>query len=61
MDNSTIFKNNNIPPLTEEEIAELDALDEREIDLSDIPEITDEQWKNFVPANPVEKNLKVAS
>ena len=44
-----------IPPLTAEEIAELDALDDREMDLSDIPEITDEQWKNFEPANVGEK------
>lgn len=59
MDNSIITEK--IPPLTAEEIAELDALDDREIDLSDIPEITDEQWKNFEPANIGEKNLKIAS
>ena len=58
MDNLTITEK--IPPLTAEEIAELDALDDREIDLSDIPEITDEQWKNFEPANVIEKNLKIA-
>ena len=39
-----------IPPLTEEQIAELDALDDREIDFSDIPKITHEEWvKNFRP------------
>jgi len=59
MDNLIITEK--IPPLTAEEIAELDALDDREIDLSDIPEITDEQWKNFEPANFSEKNLKIAS
>ena len=59
MDNLIITEK--IPPLTAEEIAELDALDKREIDLSDIPEITDEQWKNFEPANVGEKNLKIAS
>ena len=59
MDNLIITEK--IPPLTAEEIAELDALDDREIDLSDIPEITDEQWKNFEPANIGEKNLKIAS
>ena len=50
-----------IPPLTAEEIAELDALDDREMDLSDIPEITDEQWKNFEPVSLSEKKLKIAS
>ena len=34
----------NIPPLTEEQIAELKALEGREIDFSDIPEITHEEW-----------------
>lgn len=50
MDNSTAYEK--IPPLTAEEIAELDALDEREIDLTDIPEITDEEWKRFYKVNP---------
>ena len=50
----------NIPPLTEEEIAELKALDGREIDLSDIPEITDEEWKKFKPARLRKKNLTAA-
>ena len=38
-----------LPPLTEEEIASLKRLAEMpdsEIDTSDIPELTDEQWKN---------------
>ena len=38
-----------LPPLTEERRAKLKALAARpdsEIDLSDIPEMTDEQWKN---------------
>ncbi|MGA3079905.1 MAG: BrnA antitoxin family protein [Terracidiphilus sp.] len=37
-----------LPELTEEDIASLEALAARpdsEIDFSDIPEITDEQWK----------------
>ena len=41
--------------LTPEEIAELEALDnipDEEIDLSDIPEITDEEWKRFYRENP---------
>jgi uncharacterized protein (DUF4415 family) len=40
-----------LPPLTEEDRARLKALAERpdsEIDTSDIPEWTDEQWKNAV-------------
>jgi uncharacterized protein (DUF4415 family) len=38
-----------LPPLTEAQIANLKALAARpdsEIDLSDAPELTDEQWKN---------------
>ena len=33
----------NIPPLTEEQIAELDALEGREIDYSDIPPLTEKE------------------
>ena len=48
-----------IPPLTEEQIAELKALEGREIDFSDIPEITREEWeKNFKPVRLRRKNLK---
>ncbi|MBQ9442268.1 MAG: hypothetical protein IJU55_04585 [Selenomonadaceae bacterium] len=36
-----------IPPLTDEEIAELDALKNREIDYSDIPPLTDEEIERF--------------
>jgi uncharacterized protein YneF (UPF0154 family) len=51
-----------IPPLTEEQIEELKALEGREIDLSDIPEITREEWKkNFKPTRLRKKNVKVAS
>jgi hypothetical protein len=42
---------NNLPPLTESQKAELAALAARpdsEIDLSDAPELTDEQWKNAI-------------
>ncbi|MDE1148931.1 MAG: BrnA antitoxin family protein [Azospirillaceae bacterium] len=41
----------NLPPLTEEEKAQLKALAERpdsEIDFSDIPELTEAFWKNAV-------------
>ncbi len=42
---------NNLPPLTESQKAELEALaalPDSEIDLSDIPELTDEQWQNAI-------------
>ena len=59
MDNLTSKK---IPPLTEEQIAELKALEGREIDLSDIPEITEEEWRTkFKPVRLRKKNMKVAS
>jgi uncharacterized protein (DUF4415 family) len=39
----------NLPPLTDaqiEEIKKLAAMPDSEIDTSDIPELTEEQWKN---------------
>ena len=42
---------NNLPPLTESQNAELEALaalPDDQIDLSDIPELTDEQWANTI-------------
>ena len=61
MDNFTKI----IPPLTEEELAEIEALKnmrDEDIDLSDIPEITDEEWRTrFKPTRLRKKNLKVAS
>ena len=50
-----------MPPLTEEQIKELEELDKREIDLSDIPEITEEELKRFKPTRLRKKNLKIAS
>ena len=50
-----------MPPLTEEQIKRLDALKDREIDYSDIPETTDEELKKFRPARLRRKNLKIAS
>jgi uncharacterized protein (DUF4415 family) len=35
-------------PLTEEQLAELKALEGRPVDTSDIPELTDAMWKNAV-------------
>ena len=49
-----------MPPLTEEQIQRLDALKDREIDYSDIPETTDEELKKFKPARLRKKNLKIA-
>ena len=55
----------NIPPLTAEQIAELDALakiSDDEIDLSDIPEITEEEWRTkFKPARLRKQKLNRAS
>ena len=42
---------NNLSPLTESQKAELEALaalPDDQIDLSDIPELTDEQWQNAI-------------
>ena len=54
-----------MPPLTEEELAEIYAnapKSDDEIDLSDIPEITEEEWRTkFKPARLRKKNLKAAS
>ena len=52
-----------MPPLTDEQIKRLDALKDREIDLSDIPEITDEEFERAIArkrAKLREKNLKIA-
>ena len=55
-----------IPPLTAEQIAELDALSKMtddEIDYSDIPEITHEEFERAIArkrAKLREKNLKIA-
>ena len=45
-------------PLTEEQKAELEALRnmrDEDIDFSDIPELTDEQLKQFKRVNPIRK------
>ena len=55
----------NIPPLTAEQIAEIEALakmSDDEIDYSDIPKITEEEWRTrFKPTRLRKKNLKAAS
>ena len=50
-----------IPPLTPEQIAELDALKYREVDLSDIPEITHEEFERMKANRLRRKKLKIAS
>lgn len=56
----SIFIYEGMPPLTDEQLKELEALDKRKIDLSDIPEITDEEIKKFKPARLRRKKLKIA-
>jgi len=54
---------NNLPPLTDEQKAELKALSERpdtEIDYSDIPPLDDAFWKNAV-RNPFYKPTKTST
>jgi uncharacterized protein (DUF4415 family) len=52
-----------LPPMTEERLARLQALADRpdsEIDLSDIPELTEEQWKTAKRGNfyrPVKRQI----
>ena len=53
-----------MPPLTEEQIKRLDALKDREIDLSDIPEITHEEFERMKEnrlRRLKKKNLQLAS
>ena len=56
--------NKNIPPFTEEELAEIEILknmSDDEIDFSDIPPISKEELKRFKTARFRKKNLKAAS
>lgn len=57
MDNFT----KNIPPLTEEQIKRLDALKYRKIDLSDIPEITHEEFVRAIKRKREKQKLKAVS
>lgn len=62
MDNSS---SKEIPPLTKEQIWRLYQLSKmpyEEIDLSDIPEITHEEWvTKFKPSRLRKKNIQIAS
>jgi len=51
---------NNLPPLTETQLARLKALETREIDYSDIPPLTDEFFKNG-NRNPFLKPVKTST
>ena len=57
-----VYSSKPIPPLTEEELAEIEALknmSDDEIDFSDIPKITKEEWEqNFRPRRLRLKNKK---
>ena len=54
----------NIPPLTAEQLAEIEALSkmsDADIDFSDIPEITEEEWRTkFKPARLRKQKLQNA-
>ena len=50
-----------IPPLTEEQIKRLDALKYRTVDLSDIPEITHEEFVRAIERKRKKQKLNVAS
>ena len=50
-----------IPPLTAEQIAELDALKYREIDYSDIPPTTKEELERMKANRLRRKKLQIAS
>ena len=56
-----VMTEGNILPLTAEQIAELDALKYREVDLSDIPEITHEEFERMKANRLRRKKLKIAS
>ena len=44
---SLLFVKGQVPPLTDEQKAELAALEDREIDLSDIPDLRDDERGKF--------------
>ena len=56
-----VMTEGNILPLTAEQIAELDALKYREVDLSDIPEITHEEFERMKANRLRRKKLQIAS
>jgi len=50
---STVGKHDHeIPPMTEERAREIEAMSDKDIDFSDIPELDDDFWKNAKPVMP---------
>ena len=59
---SLLFVKGQIPPLTDEQKARLAALDDREIDYSDIPPLRDDErgkYKRLYENDVVWKNIRV--
>ena len=61
MNNSVLYKGVYISKEQFDEIKNMRQLSDDEIDLSDIPPLTDEELKKFKPARLRRKNVKVAS
>ena len=60
---SSFISKKEIPPLTEEQLAEIEAIKNMsydEIDYSDIPPLTDEEVERFRANIRRKKNLKIA-
>jgi uncharacterized protein (DUF4415 family) len=48
---------NDLPPLDEEQIKKLKEMQDRDIDFSDMPALTQEQLARFVPAKLLNRSL----
>lgn len=44
------FEHSQIPPMTQEDIDRIRAIKDEDIDFSDIPELTEDFWKNAMTA-----------
>lgn len=55
---NNLISKKEIPPLTAEQIAELDALEGREIDYSDIPKITHEEFVRAIARKRAKQKLQ---
>lgn len=44
------FKRSEIPPMSEEDVERIRAIQDEDIDCSDIPELTEEFWQNAMTA-----------
>ena len=59
----SIFIYEGMPPLTEEQekrLSELEDMKDEEIDFSDIPELTEEDWKKMRRVNPLPEVERIA-